>query len=62
MRMEVLLPHLHPFSLHPFSFVHEDVVTIEKTNENFRLLFDTKGRYAVHRITPEEAKVRLGNF
>jgi small subunit ribosomal protein S4e len=37
----------------------QDIVTIDKTNENFRLLFDTKGRYAVHRITAEEAKYKL---
>jgi len=36
-----------------------DVVSIEKTNENFRLLYDTKGRFIVHRITPEEAKFKL---
>jgi len=36
-----------------------DVVTIEKTNENFRLLYDTKGRFAIHRITPEEAGFKL---
>jgi len=36
-----------------------DVIGIEKTNENFRLIYDTKGRFAVHRITPEEAKYKL---
>jgi len=36
-----------------------DVVTIEKTNETFRLLYDTKGRFATHRITPEEGKYKL---
>lgn len=34
-----------------------DVVSIEKTNELFRLIYDVKGRFTVHRITPEEAKV-----
>ena len=34
-----------------------DVITIERTGENFRLIYDSKGRFAVHRITPEEAKV-----
>uniref|UniRef100_A0A8C6Y0N1 Ribosomal protein S4 X-linked n=1 Tax=Naja naja TaxID=35670 RepID=A0A8C6Y0N1_NAJNA len=33
-----------------------DVISIEKTAEHFRLVYDTKGRFAVHRITPEEAK------
>jgi len=37
-----------------------DVVNIEKTNENFRLLYDTKGRFTIHRITGEEAKYKLG--
>jgi len=36
-----------------------DVITIEKTGENFRLVYDTKGRYSIHRITPEEAKYKL---
>jgi len=36
-----------------------DVITIEKTNENFRLLFDTKGRFFIQRITPAEAKFKL---
>lgn len=34
-----------------------DVVSIEKTGESFRLLYDVKGRFTVHRITGEEAKV-----
>jgi len=37
----------------------QDVVTIPKTKENFRLLFDPKGRYFIHRITDEEAKFKL---
>jgi small subunit ribosomal protein S4e len=36
-----------------------DVVSIEKTKETFRLLYDTKGRFAIHRITPEEGKFKL---
>jgi small subunit ribosomal protein S4e len=36
-----------------------DVITIEKTGENFRLIFDVKGRYAVHRISDQEAKFKL---
>lgn len=36
---------------------HLDVITIEKTNEHFRLIYDVKGRFCVHRITAEEAKV-----
>ena len=37
-----------------------DVITIEKTNEHFRLVYDTKGRFTVHRIQAEEAKYKLG--
>jgi len=36
-----------------------DVVGIEKTNENFRLLYDAKGRFTIQRITPAEAKYKL---
>eukprot|EP01132_Coremiostelium_polycephalum_P004620 gene4620-5771_t len=36
-----------------------DVITIEKTKENFRLLYDTKGRFTLQRITPAEAKFKL---
>jgi len=34
-----------------------DVITIEKTGEHFRLVYDVKGRFAIHRITAEESKV-----
>jgi small subunit ribosomal protein S4e len=37
----------------------QDVVEIPKTNENFRLLYDVKGRFVLHRITAEEAKYKL---
>ncbi|KAF0299513.1 40S ribosomal protein S4 [Amphibalanus amphitrite] len=36
-----------------------DVITIEKTGENFRLIYDVKGRFTVHRITKEEASYKL---
>lgn len=36
-----------------------DVISIEKTGELFRLIFDVKGRYAVHRISEQEAKFKL---
>jgi len=36
-----------------------DVISIEKTGELFRLVFDEKGRYAVHRISEQEAKFKL---
>ena len=34
-----------------------DVITIDRTGENFRMLYDVKGRFTVHRITADEAKV-----
>jgi len=36
-----------------------DVVTIDKTGENFRILLDTKGRFQPHRIKAEEAGFKL---
>jgi len=36
-----------------------DVITIDKTNENFRLVYDTKGRFQVHRINADEASYKL---
>ena len=37
-----------------------DVISVEKTGEHFRLVYDTKGRFTVHRITSEEAEYKLG--
>eukprot|EP00168_Porphyra_purpurea_P019405 TRINITY_DN771_c0_g1_i2.p1 TRINITY_DN771_c0_g1~~TRINITY_DN771_c0_g1_i2.p1 ORF type:complete len:214 (-),score=63.91 TRINITY_DN771_c0_g1_i2:221-862(-) len=36
-----------------------DVVSIERTNELFRLLYDVKGRFVLHRIAKEEAAYKL---
>lgn len=36
-----------------------DVISIEKTGENFRILFDTKGRYQAHKIDAKEASFKL---
>lgn len=36
-----------------------DVISIEKSGEHFRLLYDVKGRFTIHRITPEEATFKL---
>jgi len=36
-----------------------DVVGIEKTNEFFRLMYDVRGRFAIHRVGAEEAKYKL---
>ncbi|KAL7673422.1 hypothetical protein ACOME3_008280 [Neoechinorhynchus agilis] len=36
-----------------------DVIQLPKTGENFRLVYDVKGRFAIHRISPEEANYKL---
>ncbi|KAB0344283.1 hypothetical protein FD754_021209 [Muntiacus muntjak] len=36
-----------------------DVISTDKIGENFHLIYDTKGRFAVQHITPEEAKYKL---
>merc|ERR1711936_683019 len=36
-----------------------DVVQVEKTGENFRIIYDVKGRFTVHRITAQDAKYKL---
>jgi len=37
----------------------QDVITIDKTGEHFRMLFDVKGRFLIHRIKKEEAAYKL---
>lgn len=37
----------------------QDVVSIDKTDENFRLLYDVKGRFTLHRISKDEAQYKL---
>jgi len=44
-------------STYPSGFM--DVISIDKTNENFRLLYDVKGRFVAQPITPNEAKYKL---
>jgi len=36
-----------------------DVVEIEKSSDQFRLIYDCKSRYVLHRITDEEKKFKL---
>ncbi|AFP65586.1 40S ribosomal protein S4 (nucleomorph) [Chroomonas mesostigmatica CCMP1168] len=36
-----------------------DVISLEKTNENFRLLYDTFGRFVLHRIEQKESFFKL---
>jgi len=44
---------------HKFPSGFMDVVEIAKTGENFRIIYDVKGRFTVHRITASEAKYKL---
>lgn len=37
----------------------QDVISIAKTNENFRMLYDTKGRFVMHKIKDTEANWKL---
>jgi len=37
----------------------QDVLRIDKTDEQFRLMYDVKGRYVLHRIGKEEAGFKL---
>jgi len=37
----------------------QDVISLEKTDEHFRLLYDTKGRFVLHRIANKEAQYKL---
>jgi len=37
----------------------QDVVSLEKSDEHFRILYDVKGRFVIHRISPEEASYKL---
>lgn len=43
---------------YPLGF--QDVLSIPKTGEHFRLLYDVKGRFLLHRIKSEEASYKLG--
>jgi small subunit ribosomal protein S4e len=36
-----------------------DVVTIERSGDQFRLLYDTKGRFVLHKISTEETHYKL---
>jgi small subunit ribosomal protein S4e len=44
-------------SKYPAGFM--DVVSMEKTNEYFRLLYDVRGRFTLHRIHQDESKYKL---
>merc|ERR1719263_2502266 len=36
-----------------------DVISIEKTKEQFRMLYNTKGKFCVHRISKDESTYKL---
>lgn len=40
-------------------FATLDVISIEKIGEHFRILYDVKGRFTVHRISEEETGYKL---
>jgi len=44
---------------HRFPLGNMDVITIEKTNEHFRILYDIKGKFIPHRIEAKEAGFKL---
>lgn len=44
---------------HRFPLGNMDVVSIEKTNQHFRILYDVRGRFQPHKISAEEAKFKL---
>jgi small subunit ribosomal protein S4e len=47
---------------HRFPLGNMDVVTIDKTNEHFRILYDTKGRMQPHRLDAKEASFKLAKI
>ena len=49
--------HVRTDTTFPAGFM--DVVQIEKTKENYRLLYTPKGKFTLHKITPEEASFKL---
>jgi small subunit ribosomal protein S4e len=58
MRRSVLVDgHVRTDLNYPAGF--QDVISIPKSDETFRLLYDTKGRFVLHRITKEEASYKL---
>jgi small subunit ribosomal protein S4e len=36
-----------------------DVIKVDRTDEHFRLLYDVKGRFVLHRVLPQEAAFKL---
>ena len=44
---------------HNFPAGFMDVVTLEKSNDRFRLMYDVKGRFVLHRLKESEASYKL---
>ena len=44
---------------HNFPCGFMDVIELDKSNDRFRVLFDTKGRFVMHRIKKDEAAYKL---
>lgn len=44
---------------HKYPLGFQDVIEVAKTGENFRMLYDVKGRFQAHRIDDKEAKFKL---
>ena len=42
-----------------FHIILIDVITIDKTRENYRVLYDVQGKFILKSIKPEEAKFKL---
>lgn len=53
------LPRRWALRVDPRRVTRSDVISIEKSGEHFRLLYDVKGRFAIHRISEEEATYKL---
>jgi len=44
---------------HNFPAGFMDIIELEKSGDRFRLLFDTKGRFVLHRVNKDEATYKL---
>ena len=44
---------------HNFPAGFMDVIELEKSSDRFRLMYDTKGRFVLHRINREESQFKL---
>jgi small subunit ribosomal protein S4e len=54
-----MLRHSPPPTFVSFSSPPADVIEIPQSEDRFRLLYDTQGRFVLHKIGAEEAKFKL---